>query len=240
MIFIFNNWLSFDSEENTLCIVGQPESLLTLSLPSVRLLKEFIKNRGCVLGKEELITRVWDDFGFKPSGSNLNRTISELRKSFHTLDENHEYIVTVPRIGFRFEADIIVQNVISELPEKSVVTPPKKNWLIYTIFIVSFLLMVWVFSRQPDINKAVNIKLVNEKIARCRFWIVNDNVQPLVLSEISEILRNNNVECEHEDYNLYYIRSKFPIHAANEMFIGACPVTKTLLCKTIRYKSGAN
>ncbi|MGK4353196.1 winged helix-turn-helix domain-containing protein [Enterobacter sichuanensis] len=239
MIFIFNNWLLFDSDEKTLCIVGQPESLLTLSMPAVRLLKEFIKNRGCVLGKEDLITRVWDDYGFKPSGSNLNRTISELRKSFHTLDENHEYIVTVPRIGFRFEADIIVQNVKSELPEKTFVTPPQKK-LIYTILIVSFLLMVWVFSRQPDINKAVNIKLVNEKIARCRFWMVNDNVQPLVLPEISKILRDNNVECEHEDYNLYYIRSNFSIHAANEKFIGACPVTKNKLCKTIRYKSGAN
>ena len=49
----------------------------------------------------------------------------------------------------------------------------------------------------------------------------------------------NNVACEREAYDIYYFSARFTIPAADEVFIGACPVSKTSLCKTIRYKSGA-
>ena len=72
-------------------------------------LQEFIKHKGCDLSREELITRVWEEFGFTPSGNNLNKAVSELRKCFQSLDEGHEFIVTVPRYGFRFVADVVIQ-----------------------------------------------------------------------------------------------------------------------------------
>lgn len=56
-----------------------------------------------------MIARVWEEFGFTPSGNNLNKAVSELRKSFQSLGEGHELIVTVPRYGFRFDADVIFQ-----------------------------------------------------------------------------------------------------------------------------------
>ena len=101
MFFICNNSLLFDPEAHAISIVGQPESVLTLSAPAVRLLQEFIRHKGRDLSREELITRVWEEFGFTPSGNNLNKAVSELRKSFHALGDSHDYIVTVPRFGFR-------------------------------------------------------------------------------------------------------------------------------------------
>ncbi|WP_252181431.1 winged helix-turn-helix domain-containing protein [Citrobacter sp. wls620] len=109
MFFICNNSLLFDPEAHAISLVGQPESVLTLSAPAVRLLQEFIKHRGRDLSREELIARVWEEFGFTPSGNNLNKAVSELRKSFQSLGEGHELIVTVPRYGFRFDADVIFQ-----------------------------------------------------------------------------------------------------------------------------------
>ncbi len=82
MFFICNNSLLFDPEAHAISLVGQPESVLTLSAPAVRLLQEFIKHKGHDLSREELITRVWEEFGFTPSGNNLNKAVSELRKSF--------------------------------------------------------------------------------------------------------------------------------------------------------------
>jgi hypothetical protein len=98
MFFICNNSLLFDPEAHAISIVGQPESVLTLSAPAVRLLQEFIRHKGRDLSREELITRVWEEFGFTPSGNNLNKAVSELRKSFHALGDSHDYIVTVPRL----------------------------------------------------------------------------------------------------------------------------------------------
>ncbi|MCV3771637.1 winged helix-turn-helix domain-containing protein [Enterobacter sp. RD4-1-1] len=243
MFFICNNSLLFDPEAHSISLVGQPESVLTLSAPAVRLLQEFIKHKGCDLSREELITRVWEEFGFTPSGNNLNKAVSELRKSFQSLGEGHEFIVTVPRYGFRFDAEVIFQpgeKTPSVDPQE--VKPQRgsmKKWAIVAVLIVAALGTSLYFSRQQGIFIQAKLKPVKEKIALCSIWIVNDHGRPLVLSKLAERLEANNVACEREAYDIYYFSARFTISAADEVFIGACPVSQTSLCKTIRYKSGA-
>ncbi|MCM7531135.1 winged helix-turn-helix domain-containing protein [Enterobacter quasiroggenkampii] len=249
MFFICNNSLLFDPEAHAISLVGQPESVLTLSAPAVRLLQEFIKHKGHDLSREELITRVWEEFGFTPSGNNLNKAVSELRKSFQSLGEGHEFIVTVPRYGFRFDADVIFQpgeNSHSAAPQPSSVpqeVKPRrasmKKWAIVAVLIVAALGAALYFSRQQGIFIPAKLKPVKEKIARCSIWIINDHGRPLVLSKLAERLEANNVACEREAYDIYYFSARFSLSAADEVFIGACPVSQSSLCKTIRYKGGA-
>ncbi|MFL4365026.1 winged helix-turn-helix domain-containing protein [Enterobacter asburiae] len=249
MFFICNNSLLFDPEAHAISLVGQPESVLTLSAPAVRLLQEFIKHKGRDLSREELIARVWEEFGFTPSGNNLNKAVSELRKSFQSLGEGHEFIVTVPRYGFRFEADVIFQpgeNILSADPQPSSapqeVKPrraPLKIWAVVAVLIVAALGASLYFSRQQGIFVPAKLKPVKEKIARCSIWIINDHGRPLVLSKLAERLEANNVACGREAYDIYYFSARFSISDADEVFIGACPASNTSLCKTIRYKSGA-
>lgn len=252
MFFICNNSLLFDPEAHAISLVGQPESVLTLSAPAVRLLQEFIRHKGRDLSREELITRVWQEYGFTPSGNNLNKAVSELRKSFHALGDSHEFIVTVPRFGFRFNADVIFQPVESAAPDvpqpalKPLLEQPsgykrlsKKWWLVLGVLTTSVIGVSLYFSRQLEITVPATLKPVKEKIAGCRLWLVNDHGRPLVLSRMAELLKQNNVACEREEYNIYYFSARFSLAAADEVFIGACPVSENSLCKTIRYKSGA-
>lgn len=249
MFFICNNSLLFDPEAHAISLVGQPESVLTLSAPAVRLLQEFIKHKGRDLSREELIARVWEEFGFTPSGNNLNKAVSELRKSFQSLGEGHEFIVTVPRYGFRFEADVIFQpgeNIPSADPHPSSVPQevkpqraPLKIWAVVAVLIVAVLGASLYFSRQQGIFVPAKLKPVKEKNARCSIWIINDHGRPLVLSKLAERLEANNVACGREAYDIYYFSARFSISDADEVFIGACPASNTSLCKTIRYKSGA-
>lgn len=58
MFFICNNSLLFDPEAHTVSVVGQPESVLTLSAPAVRLLQEFIRHKGSELSREEFILAI--------------------------------------------------------------------------------------------------------------------------------------------------------------------------------------
>ncbi|MDV0596223.1 winged helix-turn-helix domain-containing protein [Enterobacter sp. 23-M-SZ-13] len=239
----------FDPEAHAISLVGQPESVLTISAPAVRLLQEFIKYKGRDLSREELIARVWEEFGFTPSGNNLNKAVSELRKSFQSLGEGYEFIVTVPRYGFRFEADVIFQpgeTIQSAAPQPSSapkeVTPQRlslKRWALVAVSIVVALGASLYFSRQQGIFVPAKLNPVKDKIVRCSIWIINDHGRPLVLSKLAERLEANNVACEREEYDIYYFSARFSISAADEVFIGACPVSKTSLCKTIRYKSGA-
>lgn len=243
MFFICNNSLLFDPEAHAISIVGQPESVLTLSAPAVRLLQEFIRHKGRDLSREELITRVWEEFGFTPSGNNLNKAVSELRKSFHALGDSHDYIVTVPRFGFRFYADVIFKLAESVTPEVSQPSGykrlSKKWWLVLAVLTTSVVGFSLFFSRQLEITVPATLKPVKEKIAGCRLWVINDHGRPLVLSKLAELLKKNNVACEREEYNIYYFSARFSLAAADEVFIGACPVSEASLCKTIRYKSGA-
>lgn len=249
MFFICNNSLLFDPEAHAISLVGQPESVLTLSAPAVRLLQEFIKHKGRDLSREELIARVWEEFGFTPSGNNLNKAVSELRKSFQSLGEGYEFIVTVPRYGFRFEADVIFQpgeNIPFADPQPEPapqgVKPRRasmRKWAIVAVLIVAVLGTPLYFSRQQRIFVPAKLKPVKEKIARCSIWIINDHGRPLVLSKLAERLEASNVACEREEYDIYYFSARFSISAADELFIGACPASQSSLCKTIRYKSGA-
>ncbi|EMS9661220.1 winged helix-turn-helix domain-containing protein [Klebsiella aerogenes] len=249
MFFICNNSLLFDPEAHTVSVVGQPESVLTLSAPAVRLLQEFIRHKGSELSREELITRVWQEFGFTPSGNNLNKAISELRKSFQALGEHHELIVTIPRYGFRFDADVIfqpAQNIDTSAPEPQLQKaekrkqPPRlKWWLIFTALLASVFGIGIIIRQQQNITTAVRLKPIEQKIAKCSVWLINDHGRPLVLSKLAELLDKNGVACQREAYSVYYFSARFSLVAADEVFIGACPVNKDSLCKTIRYKSGA-
>jgi TolB-like protein/Tfp pilus assembly protein PilF len=63
-----------------------------------------IENAGSVVSKEELFAKVWRDT-FVEEGS-LTRTISVLRKVLDAGARGQEYIVTVPKRGYRFAAPV--------------------------------------------------------------------------------------------------------------------------------------
>ncbi len=96
----------FDPEHRTLALNNNNQTALELSKPSCRVLNEFIKNNGVNLSRDSLLKNAWEDYGFPASNAGLNNCISELRKSFVSLGIEKPIIITLPKIGFRMEADI--------------------------------------------------------------------------------------------------------------------------------------
>ena len=66
-----------------------------------------IENRARVLSKDELLKQVWGDTIVEEGG--LTRNISVLRKALGEKPEDHQYIVTVPALGYRFVAEVRVR-----------------------------------------------------------------------------------------------------------------------------------
>src|SRR5262249_12340341 len=64
----------------------------------------FIENHGRLLGKDELMRRVWQE-SFVEEG-NLTRHVSTLRKALGEGSKSHHYIVTVPGHGYKFVATV--------------------------------------------------------------------------------------------------------------------------------------
>ncbi|QPT11987.1 winged helix-turn-helix domain-containing protein [Serratia rubidaea] len=106
MKYIINLIIVYTPSEKTLALHNDPSQKVNLSNPANRLLLELIRYNGKTLERETLLHNVWEEYGFTGSNSNLNTYISELRKSFSSLSENIKIITTVPKVGFRLEAEI--------------------------------------------------------------------------------------------------------------------------------------
>ena len=102
-----------------------------------------VENAGRLVSKETLMSRVWSD-SFVEEG-NLNRTVSRLRKILGEVPNENRFIETVPRVGYRFIADVEVvgDDGVSATPKKEVRSsaeepqrtdrrspPPRRTWLI--------------------------------------------------------------------------------------------------------------
>src|SRR5438034_1710716 len=81
-----------------------------------------VEHHDTVLDKERLMEAVWPDSIVEEN--NLTQNISSLRRVFGETPGSHRYIVTVPGRGYRFVADVRLQDANAEAePEKTVETP---------------------------------------------------------------------------------------------------------------------
>ncbi|HEJ8043610.1 TPA: winged helix-turn-helix domain-containing protein [Serratia marcescens] len=116
MKYIINLIVTFDPDSRLLMLRNNDQLAIGLSKPGTRLLIELVKNNKNELTRETLIKHVWEDYGFSPSSATLSNHISELRKAFEALGVSKEILITVPRVGFKMDAEIH--------PETK---PPKEN-----------------------------------------------------------------------------------------------------------------
>jgi DNA-binding winged helix-turn-helix (wHTH) protein len=79
--------------------------VLALEPKSIRLLFYLIQNRSRAVGKEELLSNVWE--GVIVSDNALARVVAQLRKALNDDAKIARYIETVPTIGYRFIAEVV-------------------------------------------------------------------------------------------------------------------------------------
>lgn len=80
------------------------ETLVSLPPKVFDTLVALVENSGRLLEKDELIRTLWPD-SFVEDGS-LARKISYLRKALEENDPEQKYIETIPKIGYRFVAEV--------------------------------------------------------------------------------------------------------------------------------------
>ena len=96
-----------DAEKHRLMREGQPVPLPPKAMEALLVLA---RNPSKVLEREALMQAVWADSFVEDA--NLTVAISQLRKALGQIGETAEYIETIPRVGYRFVAD--VRDVIAQ------------------------------------------------------------------------------------------------------------------------------
>src|SRR5215470_11202067 len=94
-----------DPVEKTLWRDGHP---ISLPAKAFETLQALIENHGHVLEKADLLNRVWPNTFVEEA--TLAQNIFTLRKILSDSPEDHQYIETVPRRGYRFVAPVTVVN----------------------------------------------------------------------------------------------------------------------------------
>ena len=93
-----------DTETGTLFRDGSP---VPVSYRGLVLLAALVRKAGSVVSKDELLEAVWPNMVVEEG--NLSTQVAALRKALGTAPDGNDYIVNVPRIGYRF-AVAVVQN----------------------------------------------------------------------------------------------------------------------------------
>ena len=91
-----------DPQKRLLLQDGQPVPLTGKAFDIILL--ALLECHGEILTKDELIGRVWPDTVVEEG--NLGRNISSLRKALDESPDEHRYIVTLARRGYRFVANV--------------------------------------------------------------------------------------------------------------------------------------
>ena len=90
-----------DTGTGTLFRDGSP---VAVSYRGLMLLSALVRKAGIVVSKYELLEAVWPNM-FVEEG-NLSTQVAILRKALGTAPDGSEFIVNVPRIGYRFAGTV--------------------------------------------------------------------------------------------------------------------------------------
>jgi DNA-binding winged helix-turn-helix (wHTH) protein/pimeloyl-ACP methyl ester carboxylesterase/class 3 adenylate cyclase len=101
--YIFGPFV-LDTREGALLRGGRPVQLTPKAFET---LVALVEGSGHCLTKEELMRRVWPDSFVEEN--NLSQNISQLRRALQTEGDAAQYIETVPRRGYRFNATVVMQ-----------------------------------------------------------------------------------------------------------------------------------
>ena len=136
-----------------------------LSPRTFDLLVKLVENAGHLLEKETLIRDVWSDASVEEG--NLNRTISNLRKALGETPTEVRFIQTIPRVGYRFVAEVREVNAVSlEATTPAPIVqkdPPRRRWIlpasIAALVIASFSgVFLWQNKTSSAVNKVTDVR----------------------------------------------------------------------------------
>ena len=122
-----------------------------------------VSNAGRTVSREEMIKAVWPDT-FVEEG-NLNYNMSQLRKTLGEREPGVPYVQTIPRVGYRFVADMS-QRVVEEAVQLAPAAPRMpglQGILVAALVVVTAGAVLWLWNAR---GKATSVRLNLRQLTR--------------------------------------------------------------------------
>lgn len=250
MEYIINNAVIFGTDTKLLSLCDTPEIFTELSNPATRLLTTLIMSNTQHLSRDLLLKEVWEEYGFTSSYSLLSNHISELRKAFTNLGVTTEIIITIPRIGFKLEADIAPWNrdevLMAEMPTKDIQAsglehpitadveeigtvsiksvkwkPPRLRLNMKNVLLVlSALLAAGSFLYNDVLSNNGDAKLI-DVYNKCHIYQIGDASNINFNNIITQIIAKK-IDCLKDKTDIFYIESQPSSRPLNVRLLSAC------------------
>ncbi|CRY55662.1 DNA-binding transcriptional activator CadC [Yersinia intermedia] len=219
--------------------------IVGLSNPATRLLSELIKHNKTELTRETLIKHVWEDYGFSPSSATLSNHISELRKAFEALGVSKNILITVPRIGFKMDAEIHPETKLKEPaaekiennpelcePESEVNTASslidanskkkRRRMKITVFFLILALLAIATVTTFGTLTREDKPTLIGVQ-DKCKIYALDDNEQDIEqFNHARKMLTSEKIDCSQTDHDIFYMEARPTNELFKVHFMAAC------------------
>ncbi|NNS09031.1 winged helix-turn-helix domain-containing protein [Erwinia sp. JH02] len=229
MDYFINQIIHFDSINGLLKLIDNDNSTIQLSRPGSRLLTELITHCGKTMTREELLRLVWEEHGLRPSGSNLSNHISLLRKTFSQLGMTENIIITIPKKGFRLDAETtftrsdhhsdnesitkmtnpneISPSIVSE-SNKCALKPKIKKMRLVSAIVISLVFISLILIRYSfNSGKADFIKIGTCQILDLAGDKNKNRVEKLKILEL--LINKNKIDCKKSKNTIYFRFNNF-------------------------------
>lgn len=248
MDYVINKTILFTTDIKQVSLLRDAECSIVLSNQAARLLEEMIRNNNKTLTREELLKKVWEDFGSTPSNNNLYMAVSEIRKAFRNSGLSEQIISTIPKVGFSFEAEIdlsqetiIKSNPLPHRIKKKINTRSGLKIIIGVLVIIVVANFFMYHRMDPTI---INKKFLDHsfKFEKCLFFPLGmeDEIEK---KEIIEFIGTDFVQktigtnCFNSESVVYYKYLPSPL---NEVHVTNCQTaasTELKNCATMRVEN---
>jgi DNA-binding winged helix-turn-helix (wHTH) protein len=105
--YLINDCVYFRTSDFALWASSDREEMTSIGVVQGRLLGYLLLNTDRVISRDELLERVWVDYGLRPSGASLNQHMSIIRKYLMSLGVSEDLIRTIPKLGYMVEGSYI-------------------------------------------------------------------------------------------------------------------------------------
>lgn len=111
MNYIIEGKVIYRSVDGTIRLIAEDESQsLTLTPLVNNIFNYLISHRGELVTRQKIFDEVWEKGGLIPSSHTLNQYISLIRKFLLTYLGDIDVIITIPRVGYVFSNEVIVED----------------------------------------------------------------------------------------------------------------------------------
>lgn len=267
MVYIINGTINYNPTAGTLFSPDNHLDLLHLLRISNELLRLLIEHNRSPLSREFLLYELWEKHGLSASSNNLNNYVSMLRKALEQCGGTG-LIVTIPKHGFRFEADIeqIADPVEPPAPASSIEPvrlPPqtpkesseitlaqpasRKHFAVVKLlfFVVTAIIILLV----PDVYEAYRVDRVRGEVLRvdqCRFYVADEDTRisddQAVVTRIKTLIGNEKIDCSRATNGYYFIDTARDAagHRINDELLSICPFGSHSPCNNYMLRSHVN